>query len=55
LIVRAEARAETTLFVLAPPSAFPAGAVDVKFWIDDGAGERRAVGYRLLGPKENEW
>jgi cytochrome c oxidase accessory protein FixG len=52
LRVRAESRAETTLFVLAPPRAFSNGARDVTFRVDDGAGTTREVGYRLLGPKQ---
>jgi cytochrome c oxidase accessory protein FixG len=52
LRVAPDGRAETTLFVLAPKSAFAAGVREVTFRVDDGRGTRSDVGYRLLGPKE---
>jgi cytochrome c oxidase accessory protein FixG len=51
LHVGAGSRAETTLFVLAPRSAFDGGVREVSFRVVDGGGKSTDVGYRLLGPK----
>jgi cytochrome c oxidase accessory protein FixG len=52
LRVAAEARAETSVFVLAPRSAFSAGSRDVSFVVKDESGTTTTSGYRLLGPQE---
>lgn len=44
----------TTLFVLLPSAAFHDGEHAVAFSIDDGAGFRQTISYRLVGPEHEE-
>lgn len=51
LAVAAGGSATATVFVTAPPGAFPGGRRDVRFRVDDGAGFSTEARYRLLGPE----
>ncbi len=51
LSVPAGERAETTVFVLLPPSALSEGSANVSFRVTDARGTSHSVPYRLLGPK----
>jgi hypothetical protein len=50
LSVPAGSQRETSVFVLAPKSAFSAGIREMSFSITDGSGATQRASYRLLGP-----
>ncbi len=50
LHVKAKDLVETTVFVLAPATAFASGVRDIKVELVDEAGKSHARNYRLLGP-----
>ncbi len=54
LPVPAGGRRTETVFVSAPPGAFPRGVREVRFTLDDGRGTRLSAPYRLVGPAAAE-
>jgi hypothetical protein len=53
LPVRAGSHATTSVFVIAPASAFSHGVRPVRFRVSDGAGFSREAAYKLLGPERS--
>jgi hypothetical protein len=53
LAVAAGTHVTTSVFVVAPKSAFTSGRLPVRVSVTDGAGVQRTVDYQLLGPTDD--
>jgi cytochrome c oxidase accessory protein FixG len=54
LVVASGTHVTTSVFVIAPRSAFVGGKLPVRVSVTDGSGNQRTVDYQLLGPTNDE-